>query len=211
MSSFGAGLGSIIGSSLGASDLSAGLKDVNTTSGSFGSIVEPNIGFGQSFLAPATTAVNNLGTTANNVQSYQDFAKGFQGTPGAQYQQSVADAAQNNSAAAKGGLLSGANLRSLDTINQGIANTDLNSAYNEYLGGNQQQFGQLQSVLGDLFQGIGVGTTSTGQIAGVDSSQINAQSQIAQAQAKNDQSKGSGIGSLFGGLGKAIPGLSTIF
>jgi hypothetical protein len=197
MSSFGAGLGPVIGSSLGAGDLSAGLKSVNNTADGFGAnTAGPYNGFGQS---------------ANSVTSHEDFAKGFTGTDGAKYQMGVADAAQNNSAAAKGGLLSGANLRSLDTINQGIASTDLNQAYDQYLKGNSQQFGQLQSVLGDMFQGIGVGTTATGQIAGVDNAQIGATSQIAQAQAKNDQSKGSGIGSLFSGLGSILPGVSAVF
>ena len=111
-----------------------------------------------------------------------------------------ADAVQNNSAAATGGLLSGSNERALGAINNGIVAGNANKAYDEYLAGNNQQFGQLESALGNMFNAIGVGTTATGQQAGVDTSQLTAQSNIAQAQAKNNQAKGSGIGSMFSGL-----------
>src|SRR4029077_18762279 len=108
---------------------------------------------------------------------------------------------QNSSAAASGQLLSGANERALATTDTGIDNKYANQAYTNYLAGNNQQFGQLESALGNMFSAIGVGTTATGQQAGVDVGQMNQQSAIAQAQAKNDQAKGGGIGSLFGGLG----------
>ena len=62
----------------------------------------------------------------------------------------------------------------------------------------------MTSALGSMFQGIGVGQTATGQQAGVDTSQMNNTSAIAQAQAKNDQSKGSGFGSMFDGLGSVM-------
>ncbi|MEL7086939.1 MAG: hypothetical protein AAGL98_00610 [Planctomycetota bacterium] len=206
MSGFGAGLGSIVGSSLAATDLTAGQNSVNNIAGGFGGVVAPDVQFGQSFLGPATGAINNISATAGKDPNlnYNTFMNNYQTSPGAQYQIGVADAAQNNSAAARGQLLSGANERALSTINQGIANTYANQAYTNYLQGNQQQFGQLQSALGDMFSAIGVGTTATGQQAGVTGQQLGATSQLAQAQAKNDQSKGSGIGSIFGGL-SAIP------
>jgi hypothetical protein len=52
-----------------------------------------------------------------------------------------------------------------------------------------------------MFGAIGIGTQATGQIAGLDSSQMNSTASLAASQAKNDQSKGSGIGSLFSGIG----------
>jgi hypothetical protein len=52
-----------------------------------------------------------------------------------------------------------------------------------------------------MFSAIGVGATATGQQAGVDVAQMNQQSALAQAQAKNSQAKGTGIGSMFNGLG----------
>lgn len=201
MSSFGAGLGSVIGSSLGAADLSAGQSAVNGVSSDFASTVSPYNSFGQSFM-PATSAVgNNIASTAGTTQGYNQFMAGYTNTPAAQYQTQQGDAAQNNSAAANGSLLSGSNERALSTINQGITSTSANNAYNEYLSGNNQAFGQLTSAFGSLLGGIGTGTTATGQEAGVDTSQIGATSQIAQAQAKNDQAKGSGVGSMMSGLG----------
>jgi hypothetical protein len=199
-SGFGSGLGAVIGSSIAAGDLTAGQNAVNNVSTGFQGTTAPYNQFGQSFLPTATNAINNLETTAGGTQSYEDFLKGYQMTPGAQYQEGVANEEQNNSAAATGNLLSGSNERALGTIDQGIANTDMNTAYTQYLAGNNQQFSQLNTALGDMFGAIGVGTTATGQQAGVDVGQINATSQIAQAQAKNAQAKGSGIGSMFGAL-----------
>lgn len=200
MSDFGSGLGAVIGGAMGANALDAGQKSVDNISGGFGGQVAPYNSFGQSFLNPATSAINNLSGTAGT-QSYEDFMKNYTASPGAQYTQAQADEAQNNSAASKGQLLSGTNERALSTINQGIAGTQANQAYGSYLQGNQQNFGQLESALGNMFGAIGIGTQATGQMAGVDTAQMGATSQIAQAQAKNDQSKGSGIGSLFSGIG----------
>lgn len=199
--SFGSGLGSIIGGEEASSDLKAGQNAVNNDAGQFGVQTQPYNNFGQSFLNSATSAIGNIQQTAGQTQSYEDFMKNYTASPGAQYQIGQAQEGQNESAASTGQLLSGTNQRALSGITQNVANTYANQAYGSYLQGNNQQFGQLESALGNMFSAIGVGTTATGQQAGVDSSQIGATSQIAQAQAKNDQSKGSGFGSLFSGLG----------
>ena len=201
MSGFGAGLGSVIGSSLGASALDAGQGAVNSVAGGFTGNTQPDVQFGQSFLPTATNAINTVASTAGTAQGYDQFMQNYTNTPAAQYQLQQANQVQNNSAAAGGDLLSGSNERALGTIDTGIVNQGANTAYNEYLQGNQQNFGQLESSLGNMFNAIGVGTTATGQQAGVDTSQIGATSSIAQAQAKNDQAKGSGLGSMFSGLG----------
>lgn len=201
---FGGGLGAVIGGEIGANDLSNGQNAVNYTTDSFTGAVQPYNTFGQSFLPTATSAINNIQGKAGNVESYNDFLSKYTNTPAAQYQIQQADEAQNNSAAATGGLLSGANERALGTINQGIVAQGANTAYNEYLQGNQQGFGQLETALGNMFNAIGVGQTATGQQAGVDAAQIGATSSIAQAQAKNAQSKGSGLGSMFNGLGSVL-------
>lgn len=198
---FGDGLGQLIGAEIGASDLSAGQHAVDGTASGFTGATQPYNTFGQSFLSPASGAVSAIANKAGTAQGYNDFMSGYTTTPAAQYQMQQADAAQNNSAAARGQLLSGANERELSSINQGIASTSANNAYDQYLKGNSQQFGQLQSALVDMFSAIGVGTTATGQQAGVATGQMNSQAALAQAQAKNDQGKGSGIGSMFGGLG----------
>lgn len=202
----GSGLGTIIGSQIGRSDLSAGLNNINATAEGFTGQVQPYNTFGQSFLNPASGAIGNINNVAGADPNlnYNNFMQGYQASPAAKYEMGVADAAQNSSAAATGGLLSGANQRALAGVNTGIANTYANNAYTNYLAGNQQQFGQLQSALGNMFNAIGIGTTATGQQAGVDVSQMANQSAIAQAQAKNSQNLGSGLGQLFGGLG-ALP------
>ncbi len=198
---FGSGLGTIIGAEEAKGDLSSGINAVNSTASGFGQTVSPYNNFGQSFLPQATITSNDLLDKSKNVQGYQDFLKNYQTSPAATYTMQQADEAQNNSAASKEGLLSGANLRSLSGINQGVAAQGANTAYSQYLAGNNQQFGQLEQSLGNMFSAIGIGQTATGQQAGVTSSQIAQQSALAQAQAKNDQSKGSGFGSLFSGLG----------
>ncbi len=195
------GVGTLIGSGIAANDLGKGLDSINGVSSGFAGSTGPYTDFATSFLSPATDATKNLNATAGNVQSYEDFMKNYKTSPGAQYQMGIADAAQENSAASKGKILSGGNERALSTINQGIGSTYANQAYGNYLQGNQQQFGQLDTALGRMFNAIGVGTTVSGQQAGVDTAQISGQSQIAQAQAKNDQAKGSGLGSLFNGVG----------
>jgi hypothetical protein len=201
--SFGSGLGTVIGTSLGAEDLNAGLSNVNNTAAGFRGTVAPYNQFGQSFLSPASGAIGNVSNVAGADPNlnYDTFMKNYQGSPGEAYSEDVANKVQNSSAAATGQLLSGANERALATTDTGIASTYANQAYSNYLQGNNQQFGQLETALGNMFQAIGVGTTATGQEAGVDVGQMNQQSSIAQAQAKNDEAKGSGIGSMFSGLG----------
>lgn len=204
MSSFGSGLGQVIGAQIGAQDLNQGIENVSNNSSSFNSAVAPYNTFGQSFLQPATNAISGVQTAAANTQGYDQFMSTYTNTPAAQYQLQQANAGQNNSAAASGGLLSGANERALGTIDNGIVAQNANNAYNEYLTGNNQQFGQLESALGNMFQAIGVGTTATGQQAGVTASQNSADAALAAAQAKNDSSKGSGLGSMFNGIGSAV-------
>lgn len=201
MSGFGAGLGNIVGSSMAAGDLNAGKGAINTNTGVAEGQTQPFVNFGASFLPTATNAINGLQTTAGQTQGYNQFMSGYTNTPAAQYQLQQANEVQNNSAAAKGSLLSGANERGLATIDQGIVSQNANTAYNEYLQGNNQQFGQLNTALGNMFNAIGVGTTGTGQDVSLTNTQNTNTAAIAQAQAKNDQAKGSGIGSMFSGLG----------
>jgi hypothetical protein len=203
MSDFGSGLGGVIGSGLAMSDLNSARSKINDIATNFTGATQPYDQFGQSFLNPATNAIKHIGGVAGADPNlnYNTFMSNYETSPAAKYEMGVADAAQNSSAAANGGLLSGANERALAGINTGIASTYANNAYTNYLTGNQQQFGQLQSALGNMFNAIGVGTTATGQQAGVDAAQMRGDASIAEAQAKNDQSFGSGLGSLFSGLG----------
>lgn len=202
MADFGSGLGQVIGTGMASNDLTNGMNSVSSISNNFGGTVAPYNTFGQSFLPEAASAADNIAATAGKDPNlnYNTFMQNYSTSPGAAYTIGQANQVQNNSAAATGGILSGANERALGTIDAGISNTYANQAYGSYLQGNSQQFGQLESSLGNMFSAIGVGTTATGQQAGVDVGQMNATSSLAQAQAKNDQAKGSGFGSMFSGL-----------
>jgi hypothetical protein len=204
MSGFGSGLGSVIGSSMALGDLQSGQTALNQNTSATQQQTAPFVQFGQSFLPTATNAINGIQSQAGNVQSYNDFIKNFQGTPAAQYQEQQADAVQNSSAAAKGGVLSGANERALGTINSGIAAQDANTAYSQYLAGNNQSFGQLEQSLGNMFGAIGIGTQATGQDVSLTNSLNTATEANAQAQATQSAAKGNGIGSMLGGF--KIPG-----
>lgn len=204
---FGGGLGAVVGGVLADQALQQGQTDVNTTANGFVNSTAPYNSFGQSYLPQASNAIGGVSAAANSTQGYNDFMSTYTNTPAAQYQLQQANQVQNNSAAASGGLLSGSNERALGTIDNGIVAGNANTAYNEYLQGNSQQFGQLETALDNMFSAIGVGQTATGQQATVDNSQIGATSQLAQASAKNDQSKGSGLGSMFNGIG----GLAAAF
>lgn len=201
--SFGSGLGTVIGANMAAGKLNNAQQDVDNISGGFQNTTTPYNQFGQSFLPTTMNAIGGVQTAAGNTQGYNDFMSTYTNTPAAQYQLQQADQVQNSSAAASGSLLSGSNERALGTINNGIVAGNANTAYNEYLAGNNQQFGQLESALGNMFSAIGVGQTATGQQAGVDTAQMNNTTALATQSAKNDQGKGSGIGSIFGGLGSA--------
>ncbi len=149
MASFGEGLGAVIGSSMAADKLSGGLDSVNGAAANFGSVVEPYNTFGQSFLGPATSAINNVQNTAGT-QSYDDFMKNYQTSDAAKYAIGQGTEAVNNSSAAQGKLLSGSNERALSTMQQGISSQFANQAYGSYLQGNQQNFGQLETALGNM-------------------------------------------------------------
>lgn len=224
-SGFGSGLGTLIGDNMAANELqnaqshvdSTGIDAqaaVNKTTNGFIDSTDPYNSFGKSFLEPATGGVTDVSNAAKSTQGYNQFMAGYTNTPAAQYQLQQADQVQENSAAAKGGLLAGSNLRALSTINSGIVAQNANTAYDEYLKGSSTGFGQLETSLGNMFSAIGVGQTATGQQEALDAAQIGATASIAGAnmgatsklgseQAKNDQSKGSGFGSMFGGLGFA--------
>ena len=197
---FGSGLGTAIGGEIASQDVAQGQSAVNNNTANAIAGTAPYNQFGQSFLQPATSAINNIQSQAGNVEGYNQFMSSYTNTPAAQYQLQQANQAQNNSAAASGNLLSGSNERALGTIDQGIVSQGANTAYNEYLQGNQQGFGQLESALGNMFQAIGVGQTATGQDVSATNAQNQATAALTAQQAQAGQAKGSGLGSMFNGL-----------
>jgi hypothetical protein len=95
---------------------------------------------------------NFMGTTSADPVNFQDFAKNYNTSEGAKYLMETASATQDNSAAAKGGLLSGANLRAQTTQQLGIANQDLMQQYQGYAAGQQQGWQQNMQSQNQGFQ-----------------------------------------------------------
>jgi hypothetical protein len=207
MADFGAGLGAIIGNSMAKDTLDNAGQATGATSAGFQSTTAPFVQFGQSFLPQIGSAVNGASSFASGTKSYDDFMKDYTASPGAQYLMDQGREAQDLSASSTGQLLSGTNGRAQETIRQGIAGTQANQAYGSYLAGNNQQFGQLESIIGNMFTGAGTGLTATGQNASVVNSQMQQQSALAQKEAEADKGKGGGIGSLFSGIGS----IATMF
>lgn len=81
--------------------------------------------------------VNRLNATDNPYDS-NTIGKGFTASPGYQYQLNQALAAADNSAAARGGLLSGANIRARQSIGTDLASQD----YWKYIQNQQQGMAQ---------------------------------------------------------------------
>jgi hypothetical protein len=79
-------------------------------------------------------------------QTYQNQAFNFQQDPGYQFQMQQGLAGVQNSAAAGGGLLSGATLKALQRYGQGLAGTSYQNAFNRNIATNQQGLAQNQNA-----------------------------------------------------------------
>lgn len=94
----------------------------------------------------------------------------FENTPGYQFQLQQGQQAINNSAASKGGLLSGSTLKDLLSYSQGLAGTTYQnylSNYGNFLNQNQSVLQGDQQVIGDVQQQVNTGVNAGGAIAGV--------------------------------------------
>lgn len=72
----------------------------------------------------------------------------FQHSPGYQFQMQQGENAVLNNKSALGGVNSGNTLKALTSYGQGVANQDYWNAYNAYVNGQNQKFGQLQTIAG---------------------------------------------------------------
>lgn len=201
---FGEALGALFGGGMAAESINEGKAAVGRTADAFSGAVAPFREFGASWLDEADINARRVAERAGTVKGYDEFMRDYTASPGAQYIMDQARETQNNSAAAKGKALSGGNLRALTSLTEGLSSTFANQAYGQYLAGDQQQFGQLQTALGDMFAAIGVGTTATGQLGSVATSQMGAQASLAKTEAENDRAIGKGFGGLFDGIGSLM-------
>jgi len=142
----------------------------------------------------------------------------LQATPGYQFQLEQGLQGVNNSAAARGGLLSGANMKAINNYAQGQAATGYQgawdraqSAYQNAFGRNQQKFTNLQSMANNgqtaaANQGQASLSVGTG-LAGASTAYGNNQSNLSLAQGQNQANMYTGIGNAVGGMASSLSGL----
>lgn len=99
-------------------------------------------------------------------------ASDFTADPGYAFRLSQGQNALNNSAAARGGVLSGAQLKGASTFNQNFASNEYGNAYNRFNTDQNAQFNRLASV-------AGTGQTANGTVA---TAGTNAANQISNNQ-----------------------------
>lgn len=140
----------------------------------------------------------------------------LQATPGYQFQLEQGLQGVNNSAAAKGGLLSGANMKAINDYAQGQASTGYQAAweraqnaYSNAFGRNQQKFQNLQSMANNGQSAAntqGNYAMETGQaLAGASTNYGNNQSNLALGQGQIQANMVNGItGAISGGLMSAV-------
>jgi hypothetical protein len=97
-------------------------------------------------------------------------AADYTASPGYAWQMSQGIDAVQNSASAAGGIGGGNTLKGLTTFGQGLANSDYQQAYQNYLAQQQQRYGMLSNTAGsgqNAAAGLGaIGTTVGGQVGG---------------------------------------------
>ena len=168
--------------------LSAGLMGAGALAQGIGSIFASNaqqkaageanqtLGGALSSIKSSQTPYTNAGSQAisslqNDLSNGSGFAapfamKDFYNSPGYQFTLQQGQNAINNSAAAKGGLLSGAAGKGLAQYSAGLANQTYNSAYSNYLQNRQQGYNELAGVAGMGQQATQNVNSATQNIAG---------------------------------------------
>ena len=144
----------------------------------------------------------------------------LQATPGYQFQLEQGLQGVNNTAAARGGLLSGANMKAINDYAQGQASTGYASAweraqnaYTNAFGRNQQKFTNLQSMANNGQNAAGsqgnwamdVGKS----LAGASTAYGNNMGSLAMAQGQNQANNINQIGNAIGGGISRIGGLMS--
>lgn len=133
----------------------------------------PYMGVGQS-------AIQQLGQMASKGygQTFQaPTAAQAEATPGYQFTLQQGENALQNSAASKGGLLSGNEAAAQQQYGQGLASTTYQQTYNNALNAYQQNYGQYENQLQSLQGLANTGQQATGQVNALE--QAGAQNQGA--------------------------------
>lgn len=119
------------------------------------------------FLQAGQGAVQNLGQLLSqpgggwNQQFSAPTAQQAEQTPGYEFTRQQGDQALQQSAAARGGLLTGGTAKALDQYNTGLASNTYQQTYNNALQAYQQNYGQYQNQVHNLGQLAGLGEGAT--------------------------------------------------
>jgi hypothetical protein len=138
----------------------------------------------------------------------------LQATPGYQWQLEQGNQGVNNSAAAKGGLLSSGTLKSLSRFNQGLASTSYQDAWNRSQQAYASAFGRNQTnknTTASLLSGVsGAGQNAASTLAGIGTQMSGQANQTLQnnsaAQQTAAYSQGQAGANLATGINSAVQG-----
>lgn len=130
-----------------------------------------NVALEAPFRQSGTTALNTISQDQANGTGFAAAwdPSNIQNTPGYQFQLQQGNQAIQRSAAAQGGLLSGAAAKAMDQYSQGLAGTTYQNQFNDYLANSNQQYNQLMGVA-NIGQNatnatVGVGQNTANQVA----------------------------------------------
>lgn len=147
-------------------------------------------------------AGNNAIKAMENPELHRNFGAGdFQADPGYQFRLDEGQKALERSAAARGGLNSGATLKALSRFNQDTASNEYQNAYNRFTGDQDRRFGRL-STLANFGQGANqiTGNAGTGYANQVSQNQIGVGNATAAAtmgaSGRMSQMMGQGVGAV---------------
>lgn len=138
------------------------------------------------WIQQGTGAINQLGSLVPQLNAAESAYPGFQAptaaqaaaTPGYQFTAQQGENAVQNSAAARGGLLSGNTLEAEQQYGQGLASTTYQQTYNNALQQYQQAYGQFQNSQANQFNRYA-------SLAGVGQQAVNTSAQLGQQAATN--------------------------
>ena len=121
------------------------------------------------YLAAGTGAVNRLGAGVRAGGEFGavtpfDFQYNQNADPGTAFRMSEGVKALDRSAAARGGLLSGATLRGLTRYGQDLGSQEYQNAFNRYLTGFNANTGERNQLFNRISGVAGTGQTATNQI-----------------------------------------------
>lgn len=154
--------------------------------------IAPWLQSGQQALGQLSSLVPQLNQEESQYGSFQ-APTGAQAaaTPGYQFQLQQGQQALENSAAAKGGLLTGGTAKALDQYSQGLADSTYQQTYNNAFGQYQQNYNQFENSLSNQYNRL-AGLSGTGRQA------ANALGQLSQQNSNTGAQIASNIGSQVG-------------